>query len=91
MAETLNISEIRLYNLLKTKFGEKEAEDFVGLLKEQVTQSFENKKDSFATKEDINRLEVKLTQTETKLILWAFVFWVTQLGAIFAFIKLFIK
>lgn len=36
------------------------------------------------TKED-------LAKTESKLILWAFVFWATQLAAIFAFIRLFIQ
>lgn len=51
-------------------------------------------RDSLATKEDIARLELKIeqmgiriAQTETKMIFWAFVFWVTQLGAIFAFLK----
>ena|SRR6185312_5134944 len=98
MSQSLNISDIQLFNLLKVKFGEKEAEQFVSLIKEKVEENFENKKDSLATKGDISRLEIKLSQlevsiakTESKLILWAFVFWATQLGAIFAFIKLFIN
>ncbi len=51
-----------------------------------------------ATKADIGNIEIKIAQletsiakTESKLILWAFVFWATQLGAIFAFLKFFIK
>ena len=98
MSQTLNISDIQLFNLLKVKFGEKEAEQFVSLIKEKVEESFENKKGSLATKEDITEIKIKISQletaiakTETKLILWAFVFWATQLGAIFAFIKLLIK
>ncbi len=98
MADSINISDIRLYNLLKSKFGEKEAEQFVSLVKEEINNTFEAKKDSFSSKEDIGKLELKLSQletqiakTETKLILWAFVFWATQLAAIFAFMKLFIK
>jgi hypothetical protein len=39
---------------------------------------------NFASKADI-------AKTESKLILWAFVFWATQLGAIFAFLKVFVK
>lgn len=39
---------------------------------------------NFATKAD-------LAKTESKLILWAFVFCATQLAAIFAFLKVFIK
>ena len=110
MAETLNISDIRLYNLLKAKFGEKEAEDFVSLIKDEVEYTVQSKQEilskdiailgddlnkdfkylrdeiirGFATKED-------LAKTESKLLLWDFVFWATQLGAIFAFLKLFIK
>jgi hypothetical protein len=53
---------------------------------------------SLATKADIGGIEIKIVplettiaKTENKLILWAFVFWSTQLAAIFAFIKFFIK
>lgn len=102
MSQTLNISDVQLFNLLKGKFGEKEAEQFVSLIKEKVEEAFENKKGTLATKDDITELKIKFSQleskvetmlakTESKLILWAFVFWVTQLGAIFAFIKLLIK
>lgn len=98
MGEQIQISGIRLYNLLKTKYGEKEAEEFVSLIKEQVSETFEAKKEVLATKADIAAIEIKITQletkiaqTETRIILWAFVFWATQLGAIFAFIKFFIK
>lgn len=98
MSQSLNISDIQLFNLLKVKFGEKEAEQFVSLIKDKVEEPFENKKDSLATKKDISSIELKLAQlettiakTESKLILWAFVFWVTQLSAIFSFIKFFIK
>ena len=59
---------------------------------------FENKKDSLATKSDISALEIKLAQIETtiaksesRLILWAFVFWAMQLAAIFTFLKFLIK
>ncbi len=62
-----------------------------------------------ATKDDINKIELKLAQmetrlelklaqmetliakTESRLILWAFIFWATQLGAMVGFLKLFIK
>jgi hypothetical protein len=96
MAETLNISDIRLYNLLKNKFGEK-LNNIVALIKVEINGSLEAKKDFLASKDDINKLELKLAQmetqmakTESRLILWAFVFWATQLGAMFAFLKIFI-
>jgi hypothetical protein len=102
MAEALNISDIRLFNLLKGKFGEKDAEEFVSLIKNEVETSLENKKDGLATKNDIVSVELKLSQqilqlettiakTESKLLLWAFVFWATQLAAIFTFLKFLVK
>lgn len=106
MSQSLNISEIQLFNLLKIKLGEKEAEQLMNFVKSEVEHSSETKyeyinKDikalkeelyrSFATKEDLinlrGGLEVKIAQMESKLILWAFVFWATQLAAIFAFLK----
>jgi hypothetical protein len=44
MSQSLNISDIQLFNLLKGKFGEKEAEQFVSLIKKEVENTFENKK-----------------------------------------------
>ncbi len=46
-------------------------------LREEITRVF-------ATKEDLQKVK-------SELLLWAFVFWATQLGAVFAFIKFFIK
>lgn len=77
---------------------EKDAEDVVSLIKEEVNQNFESRRDVLATKEDLHSLELKLTdkisqlettvaRTESRLILWAFIFWATQLGAIFALLK----
>ena len=99
MSHTLHISDIKLFNLLKTKLGDVEAQQLVEYIHVEVGSSVEEKhqiitKDianlrdelyrNFATKQD-------LAKTETKLILWAFVFWATQLGAIFAFLKFFMK
>jgi hypothetical protein len=33
MASAINISDVRLFNLIKNKFGEEEAEEFVSLVK----------------------------------------------------------
>ncbi len=37
------------------------------------------------------QMETQIAKTESRLILWAFVFWATQLGAMVGFFKLFIK
>lgn len=113
MADTLHISDIQLFNLLKNKLGEKEAEQLVDFVKTQVKEEATIAKEHAteiihkdiaalkdyidvrlshtAGKEDIVKLEIKIARTESKLILWAFVFWATQLAAIFAFLKIFIR
>ncbi len=108
MASTLNITDIRLFNLIKNKFGEKEAEEFVALVKDEITEvttqkheyitkDISNLRDDlfthFASKDfvesKISEVEAKISEAKFQIILWAFVFWVTQLGAIFAFLKFF--
>jgi uncharacterized membrane protein len=42
----------------------------------------------FATKDFVAS---KISEAKFQIILWTFVFWVTQFGAIFTFLKFFIK
>ena len=103
MAETLNISDIRLYNLVKAKFGEKEAEQFVALVKEEITNSIETKQQTvthnianlrdelyknFASKADI-------AESKAEIIKWMFVFvfssTVLSIVSILAIVKFFIR
>ena len=80
----ITVSDIQLFNTLKKKLGEQEAEQLVTFVKSEISDELQTKTQHLATKED-------LAKTESKLILWAFVFWATQLAAIFAFIRLFIE
>ena len=48
----MSISEIQLYNALKTKLGDSEAQQLVDFVKAEVTSEFNNRKDSFLVKED---------------------------------------
>lgn len=57
------VSEIRLYELLKSKIGEKEAEVFIQILDEKVEKKFEQKKSELATKEDVSNLRAELLRT----------------------------
>lgn len=54
------VSEIRLYEMLKAKIGEKEAEAFVDILEKKVEAKFDDKKNILATKEDLASLETKI-------------------------------
>ena len=63
-------SEIKLYDILRTRLGDKEAEAFMQVLDETVEKKVELAKSNLATKEDMN-------QTKVDLIKWVFAFWLT--------------
>jgi hypothetical protein len=48
----MSISEIQLYNALKTKLGDSEAQQLVDFVKSEVSSEFNNRKDTFLNKED---------------------------------------
>ena len=50
----MNISEITLFNTLKSKLGEYEAQVVVEGIKSAVMEEFNYKKDTLATKNDIH-------------------------------------
>jgi hypothetical protein len=54
------VSEITLYNTLKTKLGEQEAQAVVEGIKHTVREEFTNKKDVLATKEDLANAKVDI-------------------------------
>jgi len=74
------VSEIKLYNLLKSKLGDKEAEAFIQILEERVDKKFEENKALLATKEDLGKMEARLTMR-------MFLFWIGQLAAFIAIAK----
>ena len=76
------VSEIKLYELLKAKLGEKEAEAFVEILEKKVDDKFEEAKHVLVTKEDTARLDIKIVETKAELIKWMFIFWIGQITVI---------
>lgn len=89
------VSEIKLFELLRARIGEKEAEAFVEILETRVDKKFEDTKIGLATKgdiisvkEEIAKLEVKISEKHNDLLKWMIIMWITQLGAIVAIIKL---
>lgn len=59
----VGISEIHLFNALKLKLGEKEAEELVTFVKTNVKESIENEISNIATKKD-------LAETKVDIIKW---------------------
>lgn len=87
----MTVSEIDLYNILKKKLGEKEADTLVSFVKTEVKTKFEDQKDYFSSKEDLANVKAelveKITAFKADIIKWMFIFWVGQLAAVFAFLK----
>ena len=58
---------------MKTKLGEKEAEQLVLFIETRVEDKFDAKRDSLSTKEDLANTKAEITK-------WMFLFWVGQIG-----------
>ena len=69
------VSDIKLYELLKAKLGEQEAEAFIQILEKKVDQKFEEAKLTLATKQDVS-------QAKLDIVKWMVGFWVVQMAAI---------
>ncbi|OGW51650.1 MAG: hypothetical protein A2Z50_06365 [Nitrospirae bacterium RBG_19FT_COMBO_42_15] len=61
----MQVAEIELYEILKTKLGEKEAKTLVEYIEAKVGKELEEKKDILATKEDINGLKIEIEKVRT--------------------------
>jgi hypothetical protein len=89
------VSEIKLYELLKAKLGEKEAEAFVHILEKKVDDKFDDAKQTLATKEDIARIDIKIAESKVDLIKWMVALllglFIALVGAMAAIIKLMIN
>ena len=83
------VSEITLFNTLKSKLGEQEAQIVVEGIKSAVKDEFENKKDVLLTKQDIVEMIEKMNHNKQDLLKWLFGFWLTIMLTIIA--NLFIK
>src|SRR5437868_12241902 len=106
MASAININEIQLFNLLKTKMGEKEAEALVEYVKASASEELKNNIQVLATREfvkdeiktlrdEINTLRIESREFKSEIIKWMFLFWtgsiLTTLAGLFAFLKIFLK
>ncbi|KIA90877.1 hypothetical protein OC25_24155 [Pedobacter kyungheensis] len=63
----MSVTEIQLFQILKLKLGEKEAEELVSFVKDEVKAEFENKREILATKEDIANTKEYILQVKSEL------------------------
>ncbi len=89
----MKVAELKAYEVFKNKFGERDAETVFEFFEASKSESVSPKqvddrlidfKNIFATKED-------LAIVKSDMIKWMFIFWASQLVAMFAFLKFFIK
>lgn len=73
--------ELKVYDIFKNKLGDSEAETLIDYFNSITDKKITEKKDLFATKED-------LANIKADIIKWMFIFWIGQLGALVAIIKL---
>ncbi len=86
------VSEIKLYELLKAKIGEREAEAFIEILESKVETRLNEKTTVFATKEDLAKTEGKLLSTiseaKVDIIKWMVATAIAIVGVTIALMKL---
>lgn len=68
------VSEIKLYELLKAKLGEQEAEAFVSILETKVDKKFDEAKQYLATKADIAETRSEIVASKAEILRWTFAF-----------------
>ena len=80
----MHVAEIELYEILKSKLGEKEARTLVEYIETKVEKKLDEKKDILATKVDLANLKADI-------IKWMFLFWIGQLASLIAILQMFFK
>ena len=80
----MTVTAIDLYNILRSKIGEKEAKSLVEFVESNVDQKLDDKKDILATKSDLQAIKAEM-------IKWMFIFWAGQISVNIALIILFLK
>jgi hypothetical protein len=65
---SIAISEISLFNALKSKLGEKEAEDLVAFVKESVRENIKPELENLVSKKDLAETKVDIIKWMVSLI-----------------------
>jgi hypothetical protein len=87
----MNITLTKLYDLLSTKLGKETAENLTNFIENKINYELESKTNIFATKEDLSKLELKMSEWKSEILKWMFRFWIGQIAVIFGLILLYLK
>lgn len=64
--------ELRIYEILKTRFSEDEAKAFIEYFESKTAEKIDEKKDVFLTKDDKVDILEKINQSKTDMLKWMF-------------------
>ena len=67
---SIAISNIDLYNILRTKIGEKEAQSLTTFIENEVKDKFDSQKQHLATKEDTAIIRKEIAENKSDLLKW---------------------
>lgn len=83
---TITTTDIQLYEILRQKLGNAEAEALVDFVDSKLKTAHEDNLKNLATKEDLKdvelKLSVKISETKTDIIRWVFTFFIPLMLAI---------
>ena len=89
------MSDIQLFQILKQKMGEQEAEALVTFVDHKIKENNEFNLSILATKADIHdlkgNLEVKIADSKAEMIKWMFIFWIGQVAVTVGFLVVYLK
>ncbi|MEI6884669.1 MAG: hypothetical protein WCO02_09280 [Bacteroidota bacterium] len=101
----MTVTTIDLYQILRTRIGEKEAKALVEFVELKVQVKLKEEMNSFATSSDIitlkgeitnvrdelHQVELRIEKVRSDLIKWMFVFWMGQISVTVALVMLLMK
>jgi len=89
------ITITKLYDLISVKLGKETAENLTIFIENKIKNEVVSNASNLATKEDLAKVEGKLSAeaagNKAELLKWMFIFWASQLVALFGFLHLFLK
>jgi hypothetical protein len=85
------ITITKLYDLISIKLGKETAENLTIFIEEKIKSEVDTKASTLATKEDVAKLSGENAGNKAELLKWMFIFWASQLIAMFGFLLLFLK
>ena len=87
----INMSDIQLFQILKQRIGETEAEALVSFVDGKIKDNNDVNLNILATKDDISKLEVKIAEAKSEMIKWMFIFWIGQVAVTVGLIMIYLK